>query len=113
MSKSFEYLFHITPKDKLDSILKNGLLPSVGRHCKMVSDDTPPVIFMCQEKDIGFWCRCFKDSENVVLKVNVVSFVQFMKCRKTKTYTEYGAFEAIASDNISIYETDVSKYLRK
>lgn len=107
-----QYLFHLTHKNRIDSILENGLIPYRGHHCKVIRDKTPPAVFMCREWDIGFWYRCFRDVD-IVLKIYVEPYKDKIKIRKSSFYTEYGMFDVIEPVYISIFETDMKKYKNK
>lgn len=49
-----KYFYHLTDKECLDEILKNGLKPKIGRNSEMVHE-TEPAIYLCRRKDLPYW----------------------------------------------------------
>ena len=108
-----KYLYHITKTEYLDSILDNGLQPRRGQNCKIVRDKTPPVIFLCTKDKIVFFYKNFNhynSGYDCVLKVDVTKYLDKMKIRRIRKgfghncdYDEFGCFEPISPDNITIF----------
>ena len=104
-----DFLYHITKKENLDSILSSGLIPNFGEHSKSKREQKA-MVFLCYEKDIDRFLKCFYDVDTV-LKVDM---------RKLKLYTriifyetcydgiitihEFGSKETISPDRISVYK---------
>lgn len=59
------YLYHLTKKENMKSILDNGLIPKIGEHSKIVGEDTP-AIYMSERKHIPYWRMIFPDLDALV-----------------------------------------------
>lgn len=66
-----KYLYHITTKEALPEILKNGLKPMIGNNSQLV-DESIPAVYLCRHKDVPYW-RILLD-KSVVLKIDISYF---------------------------------------
>ena len=90
-------LYHITKKEYLDSILKNGLEPRIGENSKMVNEHKP-MICLCDEKSIPYW-RILLD-HSAIVKVNVD--LSKLKKYSYSFYNEFVSNDKIEPSNITI-----------
>lgn len=49
-----KYYYHLTTKDKLPEILKNGLKPQIGENAAIAGEEKP-AIYLCRLKDLPYW----------------------------------------------------------
>jgi len=82
MKKS--YLYHLTNKEFLDAVLKNGLIPKTGDNSELVSEQEPR-IYLTSKKDIELWSFILRKYE--VLKVDVTGMET--ENRNYGAYAEY------------------------
>jgi len=104
-----DYKYHITDLSNLESIIKDGLKPSIGHHrqnCKIdierESDD--PRVSLCDEKNVLEWKNALykksPDTETVILKVMVDGLN--MKRRLWRHGYEYACWDHINPDRITV-----------
>lgn len=68
-------LYHVTPSRNIASILKDGLIPQVGKYAKEMGEDTPAVfLFPCMEdaqEMKAVWLEPFYGNDLVSLEVTL------------------------------------------
>lgn len=98
-SKSFEpYLYHLTNKTLLDSILKEGLVPNIGTSSKM-ADEPEPAIFLCDNISLPYW-QILLDRD-ILLKIKLLESDTY-KIFDYELYKEYVLKDKIPNDRIEI-----------
>lgn len=63
-----KYYYHVTTEENAKEILKNGLIPQIGEHSKIVGE-TEKAIYLCDKQSVPFWATLLDMS--VVLRVSV------------------------------------------
>lgn len=61
-------LYHITEKENVDKILKEGLIPKIGKHSEMV-EESEPCIYLSRKQDVPYWALLLDKHE--VLRIDV------------------------------------------
>lgn len=85
-SKSFEpYLYHLTNKNLLSNILKEGLVPNIGISSKM-ADEPEPAIFLCDNNSLPYW-QILLDRD-ILLKIKILESGTY-KVFDYELYKEY------------------------
>lgn len=90
-------LYHLTSSEKLPQILKEGLVPHNGDHCKKIGDSSSDIVFLCMEQDIRFWMRCFRDVD-ILITIDCTSMRPSLRKRSQNnapTRYEYGCITEI------------------
>ncbi len=62
-----KYYYHVTTKDKLDAIMKEGLKPTIGKNSASVNEDEP-AIYLSNRRDIPYWSILLRT--DTVLKID-------------------------------------------
>lgn len=63
-----KYYYHVTTEENTKEILKNGLIPQIGEHSKIVGE-TEKAIYLCDKQSVPFWATLL--DMPVVLRVSV------------------------------------------
>lgn len=93
-------LYHLTSIKKLPAILKEGLVPQNGEHCKKLHDRSSDIVFLCKEEDIKFWMKCFYDVD-VLIEIDCSSFKADLRRRPQRnapSKAEYGCIHSISPE---------------
>lgn len=90
-----KYFYHLTDKDALPGILKNGLIPQIGPRSESAKE-TENFVFLCRHKDIPYWKILI--NKPVLLRV-------YLDQEKTEEYgydcySEYLVKDKIPPENI-------------
>lgn len=95
-----QYLYHLTTKDAVNSILKNGLKPSIGERSKQVGE-TKKAIYICGKHDIPYWQAIL--GLNTVLKIDANDIeINRENTFETGMYTEYMIHTTIPPEKITV-----------
>ena len=62
-----KYYYHVTTRDKLPLIFKEGLKPMIGKNSSTVNEDDP-AIYLCRRRDVPHWLILTQG--DVVLKID-------------------------------------------
>ena len=95
------FLYHLTSKENLEAIMKEGLTPKIGDNSKIAGDHVPS-IYLSYKIDLPYWQILLGSS--AVVRVNMEG-IDFSKniCHYTN-YREIVLESAIESNRISIVE---------
>lgn len=95
---SDNYLYHLTSKENIPSILKEGLKPSVGKNSKKANDNKPS-LYLCEYEDIEYWQIILGYDSLLKVKVDDKD-----SCNKFEysTYSEFIYEDTIAPDKIEV-----------
>ena len=63
------YLYHITNRANLDSILKNGLIPQIGKN-SLKNNEKRPYVFLCIKEHIPYWQILLEIDDAVILSID-------------------------------------------
>jgi hypothetical protein len=71
--------FHVTPKENIESILKNGLIPQIGYRSRKIEEKNAAIYFFINKEEcenaLGNWLGDEFDDENIgdllILEVDV------------------------------------------
>lgn len=91
-------LYHLTEKENLADILKNGLKPELGTRSKFVSE-IRPCIYLCPEDYIQEWAVLLQLKDPVVLRIDADKDNN-IKNRNSLLSSEYITKYPIAPENI-------------
>lgn len=81
-----KYYYHVTTKDKLPDIMKDGLKPMVGENASAVNEEEPAV-YLCRRRDIPYWLVL--TNGNTVLKIDRHGLNLPLKSWAYDNYEEY------------------------
>lgn len=98
-------LYHVTSKEKLDSIMAEGLIPLIGENSKRVGEFGKHV-YLCSEDHVGYWKIIL--GRKVVLRVNVINESDLKK-HEYGLYDEYMYDWNIPPENIELSDIKTSK----
>lgn len=82
------YYYHLTMKKNISSILKKGLLPKIGDHCKQVGDESTPRVFLCSKYDISSWA--YQICADALIRIEDAGVIEEVGC--WACYTAYDEF---------------------
>jgi hypothetical protein len=102
-------LYHLTTKNNLDSILKNGLIPQIGKNSSFVGEEDP-YIYLSNLDDIHIWSIIFKDYD-ICITVDVDE--QEVEEYKYEIYSEFLYKQIIPKTKIISYEEYKYKRTKK
>lgn len=68
--KKQQNFYHVTTKDKLEAIQREGLLPKIGSS-SLLAGETEAAVYLCSYKGIAYWSIVL--DAPVVLKVRLES----------------------------------------
>lgn len=103
-----KYLYHVTNKENLNSILHWGLTPRIGSHSKEMEEQEKR-LYLCDRKSVAAWMVLLK--ADVVLKIKIQDPDKFHLIEKfeynsgidnSKKYVEYITDSTIRKENISV-----------
>lgn len=102
-----ETLYHITEKASLDSIMKDGLVPSNGNNAYKDHDDH---VYLASANDLAPWMAVLPNMEDpVILKVDAKGLTDIEQGRVFNdreyvdgVYSEYRTAEKISADRLSM-----------
>ena len=90
-------MYHITKESNLDSIMRSGLIPSIGDNCKLFEyrhhiHEPQPMVFFSPEEHLWFFSKCFTNEYNIFLEVDLYElyYEKALRLRRNSVYTEYG-----------------------
>lgn len=98
--KKQQNFYHVTTKDKLEAIQREGLLPKIGSS-SLLAGETEAAVYLCSYKGIAYWSIVL--DAPVVLKVRLES-EQLKKLVKDSSagQNEYALYERILPECLSI-----------
>lgn len=100
-SKSFyEYLYHLTTKEALPKILKEGLVPNIGESSKM-AEESRSAVFLCDDKSLPYWRILLNKDTLLKVKVSHKDDLEFFDY---DLYGEYLYKDNISPDNIEVID---------
>lgn len=102
--KETQYLYHLTTKNELSSIMKNGLEPRIGANSKIVQEKTPR-IYLSDKNSIPFWSVLL--NKKLILRINI----RGLNINDEYNYTKYKEFiyeHKITPDRITICDNPPS-----
>lgn len=95
-------LYHLTNKQHLQGIMREGLIPQLDRNCHVI-DDKREAVFLCEEKDIGKWQIILGSTALLAVDdINQGTLEKFMY----SSYSEYACSYCIPPENIRIVTYD-------
>ena len=101
-----KYLYHLTNKSNVQSILQNGLKPQIGDNAALVNEKEP-YVYLCELKDIPYW-RIILGCD-AVLKIRIDAIDQkSLNIFNYSSYKELLYEKSIPADAIS--KTRMPKY---
>lgn len=89
-------LYHVTKRENVNSILRNGLIPQIGKSSAMINE-THNFTYLCRHEDIPYWMILTESNSAVCVDVSGMT----MTCREYGLYNEYVCSQAIPSYRIS------------
>ena len=102
--------YHVTKKEYLETILKNGLKPSIGDNSLLAQEDTPR-IYLCAYDDIPYWKILL--NADVVLEISNLDR-DFDGTYEYEYYSEYITTISIPAEHITVmdYTIDTTEYMQ-
>ena len=99
-------LYHVTHVDNLDSILQNGLIPTIGKYSKEMGE-TEPAVWLFQDLDTAeemtpVWLYPFYGYDLVYLSVELPD--DYPLDYSSGSDCEVCVLETITPDHISVYD---------
>lgn len=100
-----EIYYHLTSSDKIESILKNGLIPRIGDNSSIVNE-RKPAIYLCKKDDLPYWKILLGDKMNIIIEItngHVMSnsFMNYLK------YKEWLKFSKITPNHLKVVNMDI------
>ena len=92
------YLYHLTKKELIPEILKNGLKPQIGSNSEICYLEKP-TIFLCDYESIPYWEILLNATAAVKVNVNV-SEDDYIEYGYVSSYKEWKIYEDISPDDI-------------
>lgn len=100
-----KYLYHLTNKENLPSIFKNGLELRIGHNSKQVHEEKP-LLCLCRYRDLPYWKTILGESTVLRVKVDIT------QCEKYDYayYSEFLCKQKIKPENIQkVYTPKANK----
>ena len=66
-------LYHLTEKENVEKILKEGLIPQIGKNSELV-EETEPCIYMSRRQDVPYWALILNRYEVLCITVDDILF---------------------------------------
>ncbi len=106
-----DYLFHVTPASKLDSILRQGLVPGIGPRARMLGEPRPAVYFFTSlealEDGLGNWLgEQFSEDEPLALLAVAASSITGLRVA-TQAGFEASAEAAVPAEALTVVTADL------
>lgn len=87
------YLFHVTKKSNLPSILRDGLVPKAGQNA-LSAGDLAPGVYLCERRQAAVWARIL--DADLILKVRTAQLdgIIVNDYDSLREYVHYGPIPA-------------------
>lgn len=91
-----KYVYHITKRSKLESIMRDGLIPQIGDNSELC-DEPAEVVYLCKESDIPYWVVLLDGDVVLRIENEESEFVY----RRFDCYGEFRTHHRIYPDKIT------------
>lgn len=95
-------IYHVTKKENVESIMKNGLIPQIGKNSILVGE-AKPYIFLCEKESIPFWKILLEGDVVLEIKDRDDGYSEYIEGYSFATCREYNACDVISPNRISVY----------
>lgn len=99
-------LYHITDKEVLPDIMRDGIKPMIGKNSKSVNEDVP-AIYVCTRGSVGYWKAIL--GKKVVLKIEGIKLTKEDEKHDYGFYGEYVLHKKIPASHVKqvyLYTSD-------
>lgn len=100
--------FHITERNRIDKILKEGIIPSIGENSKTALEKEP-LICLCDETSLPMWMITLGRKNEDVIEVDAGDLVSEPDYSGAAEHAEYRLKERIAPSRLRRAEDVVSQ----
>lgn len=94
-----QYFYHVTTEENAKKILKEGLIPQIGKHSMLAGEDMP-CIYVSDLKSVPYWSTILNMS--VVLQVNVDEDIDENLVRQYYGYNEIRLLQPVMAEQICL-----------
>lgn len=106
---ALEYGYHITDKSSIKSILKNGLVPNIGKNSRSVKEQNFSIYFTTSDF-IDTWIKRFELDKT---KIVILKFPYDKAGKRYDSANDYFTYENIPSESITVIDDNEELTLEK